>query len=240
MSYLVLLKVSSGKDLFEAITGKNMITGEKLGDWERAFSFISAGTLGTAGIAKKSMQILDKISDGLVASGKLDKVATLSKDVLRNESQVISRFKDRAWIKGEDLNESFRLEKRYTKEEFIRPWVPDRNVLEFTSTEDMIMYRVYVGDISFKSDGQLAEEAGRWFSKIDPRTMDKSELKRVLNLPANNDVSAFIQVQIPAGTRMRLGVVDYGLDGTKGGVAQYDLMGIDIAKTWIIDKGNSL
>ncbi len=36
--------IGVGKDIYEGLTGKNLLTGQKLSSFERALSFVSVGT----------------------------------------------------------------------------------------------------------------------------------------------------------------------------------------------------
>lgn len=228
--------ISVGKDLLEAISGENYLTRQKLEPWERGFAMISASTLGVGTLAKNTFGIAQKLSRVLTKAGKLHVDDVLDPSLLKQEARLFNKFGNRTWVRGDNLNEAYRIEKEIPVEKYIEPWVSQRRVLEFTSKEDIIMYRVF-SDPTVTAE-QLSSMNGRWFSRINPVDLagDKLKLKSILNLPEENLMQSYIAIKVPAGTRMRMGVVGHGKDGMKGGGIQYDLLNEEFNPSWMFQS----
>lgn len=221
--------ISTGKDLLEAITGKNYVTGEKLEIWERGLCAMSAATLGVGSIAKNSVKIIDAVSTTLVNSNKLGATEVLAKKLIQEEIGLFRSFKDKVWKSANDLNEEFRLANGYTPDTFIEPWVKGKRVLEYTSTKEITLYRVFSKKIK---NGDEANHIGKWLMKIDPTSMSKDRIRKLYNITPKdistgeyyNDMGKYVKVTIPAGTRMRIGIVGHGKDGNMGGAMQFHII----------------
>ncbi|MCM2351656.1 MAG: pre-toxin TG domain-containing protein [Bacteriovoracaceae bacterium] len=225
--------ISTGRDLLEAVTGENVITGMKLEVWERGLCAMSAATLGVGSLARTSVKVIDTLSAALIQSNKIGATEVLPKILLQKESRLFRTFKDRDWKSADELNELHRIENGYSLEKHIQPWVKGRRVIEFTSTEETTMYRVFSSEAALDMTSNAAEATGRWLMRIDPRTMSKDEIRKIYALSPKNDIGQAVIVKIPAGTRMRMGVVGHGKDGSLGGAIQYNL-NADIISNWIV------
>ncbi len=243
--------ISTGKDLYEGIFGENLITGEKLELWERGMALVSASSLGMGSIAKSSIKVIDGIGGQLVKLGKLSPSSLFSKKVLQNEVSLFRGFKNRVWKNADEANELFRLEKGYAKESFIEPWSKGRRILEFETSTDFKVFRVFSNPID---GGNLTSDMlGEWVMREDPREilnhfkslngieegtrLGKEYLRKVYNLPDTNNLSSVAEIVIPKGHRVELGIVGHGIDGTKGGAAQYRFRD-SIKKDWVLDLGD--
>ena len=231
--------VSTGKDLVEAITGFNFITGKKLETSERAFSALSVLSLGSGSLAKNGIKIFDKLSTSLIDVNKIASSEVLGKNIIQKEASLFRKFGDKTWKRGDDLNEAHRKELGISADDFINPWKSDRRVMEFTTKEEIVLHRIFSKDISGEGTSEVSEELGRWYSRINPTEMgSKAEIRDVLSLPQENNVSSYVTIIIPAGTRVRMGVVAGSEKlGSRGGAIQYDLMNIEIPGSWVIGGG---
>ncbi len=48
-------------------------------------------------------------------------------------------------------------------------------------------------------------------------------------------MQSYIAIKVPAGTRMRMGVVGHGKEGLRGGGIQFDLLKEEFDTSWIIN-----
>ena len=72
--------VGAGKDLYEAISGRNLLTGELLTDRDRAFAIFGAATLGIGSKVKWVADILNKVASRAGRSIGLSRAIHLAKD----------------------------------------------------------------------------------------------------------------------------------------------------------------
>jgi len=226
---------STGKDILEALTGKNFITGTTLLPWERTLCAASVFTLGSGTIAKSGIKLFDKISSFLVSSKKISNADILSKDLIFKESSLFRVFKEKNWISGEKLNQQFLKETGIPPSKFFPPWKGDRRVLEFVTDKEITMYRIFSDEIANETKESLSKKSGRWFSRMNPEEFsDKNKLRDLLSLPPDNNLGNIMTIKVPPGTKMRMGVVAGSEKiGTKGGGIQYDLINTSINERWI-------
>ncbi len=185
------------KDLYEATTGVNLVTGVELEDWERAIAAASFVTLGvgsqvkTAGkylmrmgsklnqigeitsiISASTLGTVSNIYDsarklGLKAKNEISNFAQLSKQVLRADSNT---FKHINKIAESAINVSPKLGDKYVKQ---LPDLTDSFKEAFEGTIHKGTYKP--GEVLFQALRTGQDKPGRWFTPIKPIDADHAE-----------------------------------------------------------------
>lgn len=103
--------------------------------------------------------------------------------------------------------------------------------------------------IANDSPYKISKAAGEWFSKVDPKELWKKRdylgkefkhldikeiLRKRLNLPELNKVESYVEIKIPAGQKLRMGIIGRSKSGT-GGEIQYQIISGQIKEDWIAD-----
>jgi hypothetical protein len=115
-------------------------------------------------------------------------------------------------VSAEDVNSWWKIEKGYDNP----PYKPNSVVTEIELIETAKFVRVY--------DGKKKKMQGGWIMKAeDIAGLSPQQIKDLYALP--NVPQYICDVDLPAGTRLRMGIANEISGWGKGGGNQYDLMG---------------
>lgn len=88
--------VSWAKDVFEAVTGKNLVTGETLNGFERSLAIFGAATVGLGSKAGTAIKALSRLSKFAKSIGKLDHAYVAAEKIARTAIRIGVRSKAEA------------------------------------------------------------------------------------------------------------------------------------------------
>ena len=115
-------------------------------------------------------------------------------------------------IKADEVNSWWKNEKGYNN----APYVPESRVIEFELPKTTTYVRVY--------DGEISTMFGSWIMRAeDIQGLSTLEIKDKFALPC--EPKYICDVELPSGTKLRIGIANSVEQWGKGGGVQMDLMG---------------
>ena len=115
-------------------------------------------------------------------------------------------------IKADEVNSWWKNEKGYNN----APYVPESRVIEFELPKTTTYVRVY--------DGEISTMLGSWIMRAeDIQGLSTLEIKDKFALPC--EPKYICDVELPSGTKLRIGIANSVEQWGKGGGVQMDLMG---------------
>lgn len=190
--------VGIAKDVYELVTGENLVTGEELSSFDRILSAVSVVTLGGSKYVQTGITALKKLGVttqlletskniihpamklGLKAKNEITNFVQLSKQVLRADSNTF-RHLDNIVESASRVNP--KLGNKYVKE------LPDLSGSFKEAFEGTIHKGTYKpGEVLFQALRTGQDKPGRWFTPIKPIDADHAE--ELLNIRKwGNDAS---------------------------------------------------
>ncbi len=196
------------KDVYEAATGKSLLTDEPLGGFERGMAILGAGSLGAASIFKASSKAIKTIrtiaAEFLPLTSKTEKFVKSMEEVI--DVTKIERHT------AESVNATF-------PTTWLPPYAPNTTVYVVKTTEPTVWKRLHLE----------GNQVGRWLSHPDHiKGLNSVEIKNLYSLP---ELPKYVSdVHLPASVEMRIGVVAESFGGTEG-ATQMEVIS-DISIDW--------
>ncbi len=197
-----------GITVYEAISGYNAFTGDKLSYEEQILSAAFAGAL--AGSLNKNVSHI---------IGEATKDLSIT-DKLRNAVELFDTEKKISVETAEEINKWFINKGNYLKP----PIKAGTKVYEGFLKETKKFYRLYSKDRNIK---------GNWFIDFEPKGYTPEELKDILAL--SEKPIGYCYVEIPAGTKIQMSIAEKNYGGKGTGVQYYVVDDIENFK--FIDLG---
>lgn len=184
---------------YEAISGKDFITDEKLSQSERVLVAVGA-LLPGAGASFESMAEKSTVSSLALSESE----AIAYQRALGDAKGALEAGENWVAKTADEINEA--LASRYSNP----PFKPGELVWQGEIREAKDMYRV----------GSGAQGGGDWLTDFDPSHFSAKELKEMLALPS--EPTSVFKVKVPAGTPVSLGIANK-LSYGEGGAVQWFL-----------------
>lgn len=188
-------------DIYELISGKDFFTGEKLTVLERylsAFGLLVGSGSSWRAIAKGVDNELIGFTNRVAAKNIFEARSILKNTIKDVEvSDNWKRLNSVTANKGADLNKL--------------PYRSGMRAYEGVTKNNEVFYRVY-------SNNNIESS---WVVKFDPTGMNANELKEFLALP--KAPTHIAKVEVPAGTRIRVGNASENIWGS-GGLVQWQII----------------
>ncbi|MEW6516964.1 MAG: M48 family metalloprotease [candidate division FCPU426 bacterium] len=195
--------VGDAVDLYEFLTGTEFLTGERLTPFERimtAFGLLVGSGTGwrnlTAGIEKQFEQETTKIIAENIGEARV--ALRYARDTFASSGTWTRRY-------ARTVNNS------YGRMDYKAPYWGGTSIYETVMQQDHVFMRVHGSN----------NQASIWLIDFDARQFPKEQLKDMLALP---EVPSRVSlVKVPAGVKMRLGLVGKNADG-QGGAIQWEII----------------
>jgi hypothetical protein len=176
--------ISWVRDLYEAISGKDLLSGEDLDSCSRTFAVLGSVSFGIGSKITKGFKVISRLMKG----EKVGEVVLRAKHIADSASEI-RRFGPleegvlHAIIEGNGhVSDTFR----------------SGSYFELTLKEPLSLYRVF---------NDNTKMAGRYWSRIKPTGPLQAQLDSALLPTWGNVASKWVELKIPAGTRIYEGVV---------------------------------
>jgi len=213
--------VGDAVDLYEALTGKDFMTGEDLSDAQRYLSlfgvFIGSGQMWRQTAAGIEKEIADAAFKGRIkeAAENFAKGKNWKKGIVAEDRIIMER-------EGSEVNDQLR--KQFPDpEKYQNSYKLGSKVYERITVEEEEYVRVY-------TDGKIT---GEWVvKKSEIKGLTPAQMKKTLAL--KDTPTHWATVKIPAGTEIREGIVAQNEFG-KGGGRQTEILS-DLKNDWYSDS----
>lgn len=226
--------VGSGQDLYQAATGRTLLTAEELGTFERVASL----TFGVVGIIPGGGAAAKAVSKGGIVLTKqaLSKLRfspkVISKGAKAIERELVVDFgpkggillfpeesleslghlRPHALVDAAKVNEKMRVDRGL----FSPGYSLGTSVTHGVLRAPLRMYRVWGGKSGMK---------GSFLIPFDPRLAPKSVIRQAFAIPESNTLEFITPVDLPAGTELRMGqAAGSDIFDATGGSLQVELL----------------
>jgi hypothetical protein len=193
------------KDVYEAVSGRSVLTGDLLGATDRILAMVGVITLGFGDDILKGVRSVQKIVEATEGAAKITTTVRNSLGVIR-EVKVVR-------YAGETVNEA--MSKQYKN--FQKIWGEGSAVYKFSTSRPMRAWVVH---------GEAAEKLGAFSMRENPmRLLEKMSLedaqkylRDIYAIPPGNPISHISEIVVPTGETMLIGKAGENAWGTGGGV----------------------
>lgn len=224
---------SPGKDAYEAITGRNLITGESLTSLERDFAVVGVMTLGTGNkiaaagktLKKITTALKQKFGEAFVRRGMKSSIHSAS--IILAGARKVERFHP---LRPGPLHAI--AEGAGTVADTFR----SSSYLEIVTNEPVKLYRVY---------GTEDRALSFYWSRVKPTGPYQAVLDSALDPVWGNSAKKWVEITVPAGEKFYEGVVSevalirfnnpIPVGQLLGGGNQVYIKGVN--ETWITGRG---
>jgi hypothetical protein len=231
--------VGWARDVFEAVSGKNLITGDELSTWERTFALagaVTGGVVSALSTTHRIATISKLIPKTTQAVKEFEGVERTAKNFLR-ETTIVNRynpvnpgplhamgFKDEGVMFGmKSIADTFR-SATYT---------------ETLSSSRLSLYHLY--------DGSEHSKTGFFWTRVKPLGPTQGSIDFAItpiNASSKNTATHWVEIVIPANQKLYEGVVESAYNPKLGfyfigGSSQVYLSNVSVTQitSWIVSEG---
>jgi hypothetical protein len=223
--------ISTGRDIYEALTGKNLLTGVNLTNLERSLALVGIASLGASHFTKVvsvvagnlpeftrvvsrvglTLKVPDVVAGGAVKiADSAAKLGFKNADDIKRNTGVIERWASHFNVRK--IEDAANINAKMIEKGMEPAYKSGTKVIEFETSAAVSWVRVH---------GQ-ANQARPWMMReVDIKDLSGKQIAEKFNI---KDIPTMIsRVDVPAGTTIRIGSVGRNSFGTAEGAIQYEI-----------------